>query len=338
MFEDMTYENILNNMLSRVTNDVDKREGSVIYDALAPCAYQLAQTYFKMNNFLDLVSGDTAVGEYLDRVVKDYGITRKPATSAVRRIVTTGAVDVGSRWGLGETTYCITAKLSEYNYSAVCEQTGSIGNIYAGVLENIDNINGITATLTDILTSGEDEENDDNLRARFYTQIQSAATSGNADDYRNWALDVPGCGDAKVYPLWNGPGTVKVLVVDENMEIDNTLPDKVYDYIEKVRPIGATVSVVNPESLLINISVKVVLNGTKTLDDVKAAFTESLRAYLKDTVFEIYSVSYAKIGSLLLSTAGVEDYNTLLLNDSTDNIVIGDTELPICNTVVLAEV
>ena len=30
MYEDMTYENILQNMLNRVPEDIDKREGSVI--------------------------------------------------------------------------------------------------------------------------------------------------------------------------------------------------------------------------------------------------------------------------------------------------------------------
>ena len=54
MFEDMTFENILNDMLSRVPNDVDKREGSIIYDALAPCAYHLAQTYFQLRHYMDL--------------------------------------------------------------------------------------------------------------------------------------------------------------------------------------------------------------------------------------------------------------------------------------------
>jgi len=97
VFENMTYENILADMLSRVSSDVDKREGSIIYDALAPCAYQLGQTYFMLNNFIDLVSGDTAVGEYLDRVVADYGIKRKAATYAIRKITTTGAVNIGSR-------------------------------------------------------------------------------------------------------------------------------------------------------------------------------------------------------------------------------------------------
>lgn len=63
----MTYEELLQAMLDRVPSDVDKREGSVIYDALAPCAYFLAQQDFQLDNFIDLVFPDTALGEYLDR-------------------------------------------------------------------------------------------------------------------------------------------------------------------------------------------------------------------------------------------------------------------------------
>jgi len=338
MFEDMTYENILAGMLGMVASDVDKREGSVIYDSLAPCAYQLAQSYFYLNAFIDLVSGDTAVEEYLDRVVADYGITRKAATFAIRKITTSGAVDIGTRWGIIDTSYAITALLSENVYSATCEQLGEVGNQYSGVLDNIDNISGVTATLTDIITSGEDEETDDNLRTRFYNQIRSAATSGNTYDYRNWALEVPGCGDAKVFPIWNGAGTVKVLVVDENMTIDAALPAVVAAYIESVRPIGATVTVESPMSNAINVTANVLLDGSKVLADVQAAFITALTVYLKDTVFDTYSVSYAKIGSLLLATAGVEDYNTLLVNTGTANITILDSEMPHTGTVTLTEV
>lgn len=338
MFEYMTYEVILAEMLERVTNDVDKREGSVIYDALAPCAYQLAQSYFYLDNFIDLVSGDTAVGEYLDRVVVDYGMTRKAPTYSVRKIVTSGPVNIGSRWGISDTSYKIAEFLSENVYSASCEQPGEIGNTYSGALENIDNIYGITAELTDIINSGTDEESDDNLRARFYTQIRSAGTSGNQHDYRNWALEVQGCGDARVFPLWNGPGTVKVLVVDEHMGIDDDLPALVCDHIEKVRPIGAAVTVENPTGLSVNVTANIKLDGSKTAEEVKAAFITALTSYLQDTIFEIYSVSYAKIGSLLLSTEGIKDYDTLLINDGTENIYIGDTEMPLCGTVTLSEV
>lgn len=338
MFEDMAFEKILDDMLSLVKSDVDKREGSVIYDALAPCAFKLAETYYQLNNFLDLVSGDTAVGEFLDRVVADHGITRKPPTYAIRRVGTTGEVKIGTRWGLNDTTYKISELISPNIYKAKCEQLGSIGNTYSGQLENIDNVSGVTATLTDIITPGEDEESDDNLRARFYMQIQAPSTSGNADNYKKWALEVPGVGDAKVFPLWNGNGTIKVIVVDENMDLDTALPTKVFNYIEAVRPIGATVTVESPEVKTINVLANVILDGSKTMDEVKAAFTSALNSYLKEIVFKTYSISYARIGSLLLSTAGVTDYSDLLVNGGTANITLLDTEMPILGTVTLTEV
>ena len=36
MYENITYESILQRMLDRIPDDMDKREGAVIYDALAP--------------------------------------------------------------------------------------------------------------------------------------------------------------------------------------------------------------------------------------------------------------------------------------------------------------
>jgi len=338
MWEGMTYENILNDMLSRVPGDVDKREGSVIYDALAPAAYKLAEAYFMLDAFLDLVSGDTAVGEYLDRVVADYGITRKPATYAIRKVETTGAIDIGTRWGLNNTTYVITELISENAYKAQCEQAGNIGNQYSGQLENIDNVSGVTATLTDIIIFGEDEETDDNLRARFFNQVRSTSTSGNVYDYKKWALEVPGVGNAKVFPLWNGAGTVKVLVVDENMEIDPYLPEAVFEYIESVRPIGATVTVESPGEKVINISANVALDGSDTLENVQSKFAALIVEYFKGLTFEVYTVSYAKIGSLLLSVHGVADYNGLIVNNGTENITIADDEMPILGTIMLTEV
>ena len=338
MWENMTYENILNDMLSRVTSDVDKREGSVIYDALSPAAYKLAETYFMLDMTLDLVLGDTAVGPFLDRVVADHGITRKPATYAVRKIVTSGPVDIGTRWGIQGLTYTITEQITTNQYRAICVEEGNVGNQYSGALENIDNVSGVTATLTDIIISGEDEETDDNLRARFYSQIRTAGTSGNAYDYRNWALEVAGCGDAKVFPLWDGPGTVKILVVDENMAIDPALPDLVAAHIEDVRPIGATVTVESPSGLAIDVEADVQLDGSKSLEDVQDSFSAKLSEYLKEIAFETYSVSYAKVGSLLLSTDGVQDYSGLLVNSGTSNIIIAPDEMAVAGTVTLAEV
>lgn len=338
MFSDKTYENILSHMLERVGADVDKREGSVIYDALAPCAYELAQTYYNLNQFLDLVFGDTASGEYLDRVVADYGMSRKAATHAVRKVETNGIVNIGTRWGINDTTYKITEMTATNVYSAICEQEGDLGNLYDGALENIDNLAGVTAVLTDVITSGADEETDDNLRSRFYAKVQAPSTSGNADHYKEWALKVQGTGNAKVLPLWDGAGTVKVLVVDSNMEIDERLPNSVAAFIETVRPIGAAVTVQSPDCVPLTISANIWLDGSRNFNDVQASFRITVTEYLNSLVFNTYSVSHAKVGSLLLDTSGVKDYDSLLVNGGMANITIGETQIPTVGMISLTEV
>ncbi len=336
MFEEMTYENILGDMLNRVTSDVDKREGSVIYDALAPCAYQLAQAYFYLNTFVDLVSGDTAVGEYLDKVVGDYGLTRKAATYAVRKITTSGAVGIGTRWGIEGLAYEITEQLGTNIYRAICETAGEEGNIYSGTMENIDNLPGITAALGDIITPGENEETDDELRERFFAQVRSTSTSGNAADYKNWALSVIGVGGAKVFPLWNGNGTVKVVIVDNDKQpMDSSQLEAAAEYIETVRPIGAAVTVVSGTAKTVDITATISLASGYALQSVVAAFLKLVTEYFKDIAFEATYVSLARIGTILLGTDGITDYNGLKLNGSTSNVTLADEEIPVIGTVNL---
>ena len=45
MYEDMTYEYLLQEKLSQISNDVDKREGSIIYDAMAGNSMESAMIY-----------------------------------------------------------------------------------------------------------------------------------------------------------------------------------------------------------------------------------------------------------------------------------------------------
>ena len=338
MYEDMTYENILQGMLNRVPDDIDKREGSVIYDALAPAAYFLADQYFQLGNFVDLVLPDTALGEYLDRTVSAYGIARKTATAAVRKMITSGAVEIGTRWGISSLVYIVNKALTETEYAVICETNGAIGNQYSGEMQALSAVSGITATLGDIITAGTDEENDDAMRARFYEKVRLPATSGNAYHYQQWALEVPGVGAAKVIPLGDGPGTVKILVLDSDKAVSPTLPGKVAEYIETVRPIGATVSVLSPDVLEINIAANVQLDGSESLEEVKQVFKTELTDFLKNLTFSGKRVSYAKIGNVLLDVPGVSDFDTFTINGVIGNIAVGDRQVPVVATISLTEV
>ncbi len=334
----MTYEEMLQGMMDRVPGNVDRREGSIIYDALAPCAYFLAQQSFQLEHFLDLVFPDTAVAEYLDRAIAAYGVVRKPATAAVRQMTTSGNVALGTRWGISTLIYVVTEQESETSYLVECETPGEVGNRYSGALQAVSNVAGITAVLGDIVTPGTDEETDEALRERFYQKVQLPATSGNAYHYKLWALEVPGVGDAMVFPLDNGPGTVTVLVIDSEKAIDEMLEAAVSEHIETMRPIGAAVTVGSPEVVEISVVANLLLDGTRTADQVREDFSAALKEYLSGLVFRTYRVSYAQIGSLLLSTEGVMDYEGLLVNGAAGNVMIDDKAIPVMGTVNLTEV
>lgn len=336
MYENMTYENILQGMLNRVPDDVDKREGSVIYDALAPNAYFLADQYDQLRNFIDLVLPDTAIGEYLDRSVYAY-MSRKPAVAAVRKMTTSDVVDLGSRWELSGLIYVVTGIVSDFVYEVTCETPGVVGNQYSGEMRSLSET-GATAVLSDILVAGADVEADEALRSRFCNKVRYPATSGNTYHYQQWATEVPGVGAAKVLPLGNGPGTVVVLVVDSDKAISTSLPQKVSDYIETVRPVGATISVISPEALSINIVANVQLDGSKNLAEVKRVFEADLADFLKNLTFSSSRVSYAKLGNVLLDVPGVSDFDTFTVNGVVGNVSVGERQVPVVGTVTLSEV
>ena len=336
MFEDMTYENLLNFALSRVSDDRDKREGSVVYDAIAPCVYLLAQGFFYLSTSSDLVLLDTAVDIYLDRVGDMYGVKRNSATNAVWRATSTVELEVGTRFGHEDITYAVVEELGGGEYSLQCEQLGSVGNTYTGELDNLDNVDAVV-TLDSLITVGEDEETDEHYRSRIYDRVQLPATSGNVAHYKMWAKQVSGCGDCKVIPLWNGPGTVKLIVVDTEMGIDSALPDKVKEHVETLRPIGADVTVVSPTEKQINVAAKVSFDSSVDLETIQKELETELRAYISSLAFSTYIVSYARIGSIILTIPGVIDYSDLTVNGMTKNIVVADDEIPVVVSIELEE-
>lgn len=344
MFENMTFENILNDMLNRLPTDVDKREGSIIFDALAPAAYQLSQFYFMLSNYIDLLFVDTTVGEYLDRKASDYGISRKPATHAIRKIETTGPVDIGTRWGLQDSTYIIQEMISENVYSAICEQAGEIGNAYSGVLDNIDNIIGVTATLTDILVSGTNEETDEQLRERIRRYLVNPTQDGNVAQYLKWATEYPGIGAAKVFPLWNGANTVKVAITnglfqpaepDLVAEFQNYLDPNSEGLGNGVAPIGCKVTVVSGSRKDINVTANVILAEGYS-EPIGAA--EAISKYLASITYVKNSVNYMRIGSALLDCPSIAELNNLTLNGGTTNVTLTGDEIPVLNSLNLTVV
>lgn len=218
-----------------------------------------------------------------------------------------------------------------------CETAGAVGSRELGTLVPIDYIQGLTkAELTGIIEDGSDEESTKALLERYLTKVQKPSTSGNRYDYYNWAMECEGVGAAKVFPLANGPGTVKVIVADANMSAAGTgVLKMVREHIEELRPIGADVTVASVAEKAVNVSAGIKLQAGMNLGVVQNAFQAALTDYLHKEALDLSYVSLARVGNLLLGTEGVEDYSNLLLNGVSGNMALTEEEIAVTGTVTL---
>lgn len=348
MYEDMTYEKILSDMLASVPNDLDKREGSIIYNALAPAALKLAESYFKLNNKLDLVFLDTAKGEYLTRKCKEYGVERKMATQAIRKGVFNSTkntlidIPIGSRFRINDITLEAFEKISTGVFKLKAQQSGFIGNLYEGNMIPVDYIDDLgTAILGETLIFGEDTETDEKLRERVKDNISNTSTDGNVNQYLKWCSEFKGIGRCKVFPLWNGPNTVKVSITNSLNQVANTqLISDFQSYLDPgstglgngKAPIGSKVTVTTGIKKDININGDIILNvGYLKPEGVAQVISD----YLSSITYAKNSISYIRLASELLTLPSIAEVRNLTINGVTTDIALLDEEIPMLNSLNL---
>lgn len=338
----MTVDEIIEYMLASVPSSYDTSVGSFFYDLLYPVAEQI---YNLQNNISELEQNAfalTAVGEHLDRKVAEQGITRKQATFAKGTVRISGDVGAviqqGAKVAANDVLFAVDEEtvIPDCGYadvSATCTVAGSSGNVSVGqinyfpvTLPKLTDVTNITA-----FTGGYDEESDSELLERYLEKVSRPNVSGNKYHYIQWAKEISGVGDVRVIPLWNGAGTIKVVITDtDNQPATDELISAVAQHIENLRPIGADVTVASAVPLKINISVKLV-----TSKNVQEEIENTVTAYLSGTAARKSYISYAKIGSIILAVDGVDDYANLKVNGGTANISISAGSVPVLGSVVI---
>jgi len=345
MFEDQTFEEIMERMLNSISADIDTREGSVIYNALAPAAAELAKSYIWLDTVLELVFSDTAQGEFLDRRAAEAGIERTAATKAVRAGEFTAGVRIpeGSRFYVDNLYFQYTG-----DGTLVCETPGEAGNanLTGRNLLSLDTIPGLEkAIVKEILIPGREEEGDDSLRERYFTRVRREAVSANKMHYKEWAEEVDGVGKAKIFPLWNGEGTVKIVVTNANLEpASEILIQKVKDYIdpepgqgEGQAPIGAVVTVESAVWKAVEISAEVLPEVNHSIDEVKTEIQEGVLNLFKKMAFEDNIIRLSQINNIVYNSPSVSDYSNIKINGTSENLVLSDVEIPKLGQVKIIE-
>lgn len=311
-------------------------EGTFSFDELAANAKEFEKAYAEMSLIIEAAFPQTSWGIYLERLADALaGLSRRAATSAIVELTITGKAGTAIPKGYQFTTEGGTAFATDAaavigddgtaNVKATATTAGAGGNVKANTITQMPvTLYGVDAvTNAAAAHDGYEEEADDSLRERLLFVVRRPVTSGNANHYWTWATSVSGVGQCKVIPLWNGPGTVKVLIVDANNKVaSDTLIKAVADYIEEVRPIGATVTVVSPEPVTVNVEASI--EGTLNTDDFKTAMTK----WLKSKSLTLTKISPAQVGRLLLD-CGASDYDveSVKLNGSASSLNLTDEQI-----------
>lgn len=355
MYEKVTYESILQRMLDRVPNNMDKREGAIIYDALAPAAMELFLMYLELDVILKETYADTASRNYLIKRVAERGIEPEPATNAILKGEFTPVnlhIPNGSRFSCENLNYTVIEKISNGQYKLRCETAGEAGNAQFGQMIPIDYINGLeTCYLTELLIPGEDEESTESIRKRYFDSFNSQAFGGNVADYKEKTKSIDGVGGVKVNPVWNGGGTVGLIIIDSNYEKpSDTLIDTVQTIIDPeqnqglgvgLAPIGHVVTVFGCDEFTVNIKTKFTFQEGYTWESLKPSIENAIDEYFKELNSEWESVDnivirISQIETRLINLTGVVDVENTTINGVAKNCTIPKYSIPIKGGVVNA--
>lgn len=347
MYEDQTYETVLDRSLARVATDVDKREGSVIMNAVAPVSAEHANVYIQLDGIIRDGYADTATRDYLILRCKERGIIPYDATKATLRGKFNMQIPIGSRFSLDELNYRATALIESdegfFYYQMECETAGTEGNKYFGELTSIEYINkDLEGELTELLIPAEDDEDTEALRHRYLNSFDSNPFGGNRQDYKDKTDALDGVGGTVVIPVWNGGGTVKLIIIDSNFNVaSTTLVRTVQEAIDPspqgtgmgIAPIGHTVTVVSATALTVNVAVRVTLNEGYTWSQIKDKATEVLQEYFLEMrkAWENGNlvVRVSQIENRLLNLDGVLDVADTTLNGVSGNLALTIEQIPV---------
>lgn len=339
-------EQIKEDMLKNIQNTVDKTQNSLIHDALSPASIEFALMYMNMDMIRRKLDIENLRGEELERFIYPRtGLTRKYATKALTTVIVSGQegskIKKGDLVGTGTINFVsleerIIGSSGQVSVFVSCEEYGSIGNVPANSITEFPNqLSGLTDVYNpEPVINGYDAETDDELRQRYYDKLQRPGKAGNKYHYEEWAKEVVGVGDVRVFPRWDGPLTVKVVIVDANkLPADGELVNRVEAHIEGERPFGANVTVVSATGKEIDVTVDLTVANGYTEGEVKDIIKGNLINYFKDIAFKSNYVSYAMIGSVIIDSEGVVDYENLLVNNGTGNVAIADDEVAIMGVI-----
>lgn len=345
MYEEMTFEYIMQQMMEEMPDGLDTSEGSLIYHACAKQAARLEEAYIKLSRVVDNQYPDTADLDHLILFGQERGIYIKEATPAIFEGKFNVPVEIGSEFSGDDFNYIVTELINdeEHSYKMECEDAGKEPNGWTGELMALDNIEGLeTAELTKLLIEGTDEEDEESYRMRLLDSFEIKPFAGNRAYYIQEIGELDGVGGVKVYRRTGS--NISVVIISEffdkpSQEIISNVQTQV-DPVQNsgegigIAPIGHSVIITGVEEEIINVAANITYDSGYSYDGLKTQIEEAVESYflgLRKTWVNIDYIVVRRAGveNAIYDVEGIVDVSNVLLNNTTGNIFLDENVIPV---------
>lgn len=349
-------DTIHNRMLSKAPSDISTLEGDFFWDNTRPTAEEKEDLLQKaLQGILKLAFPQTSYGLYLEYLGENKGVFKNAATKSSGYIKIKGkpgtVIDKGKIAGTlsTDTKESIEFEITEtkqiddtgiISVNAECTVEGTLGNVLPNTITIlVTSINGVESiTNEDTFKGGTDIEDEEHYRGRIIEAEQEEQLSGADTDYIRWAKEVDGVGYAYPVSEWNGPNTVKILILDKNGQpATQELIDAVQNYIAPIvppgenrggkAPVGSIVTIDTAVVLSISIKANFIFENGYNPTDVLSMLKIKIQEYLSQVEMNgvvLYKAIDSIAGSMILNKDGIKDFSNLTINGKTSNIQLLD--------------
>ncbi len=346
-----TFDETLRDLKARIAenphvSEMDTSEGSFVDGVLRAAAYELTAASFEQQALLAVVFPDETSGRYIDDHAADLGIYRKTGAKAVAEVTFAGTdgtvVPAGTAVQTQNGLVFVTNETATISSGTAVVGVTAVGagmqyNVEENAIVCLQSRGNVTVAGSTAATGGTDPESDASLLARLQAYRLEAPASGNAAQYRAWAMEVPGVGGAKVLERWSGAGTVKIVLADaDGLPVSDELEQQVQEYVDARREVCVDVACTAAEAVDVEIAATVVKEDAVSAESVQAAFQCLVADYFRTVALQSQTVVYNRIAALLLTVPGVTDFTELTVNGGTANIPLAEDAVPVLQEVAVS--
>ena len=353
--ENNTAEEIHQRMMNNLPDDIDDMPGGFPYDFTMPAALEkdefinyhlvralmIAFPQYAWDDWLDLHGQQVHLERH--EPGKSYGNVQVTgtagATIAAGTIFCTPATDNGPSI---EFESLDDVEIGEDGtvlipVEAVESGTGSIVAANTVVLMVKPDKNVVSVNNPEAITGGTERESNDDFYDRIAAEYENSMTYlGNDTDYERWAKQA-GAGDCIVIAAAEGPGTVKLVLVDGNGQPANEkLVQDVYNYIVSPEDRSARLLPTACSKLICEAATTVkvdftitglIYDETTSIEQIKVDFAEAIKAIYTEAKNESV-LRYNDVRPIISDIAGVTDFSEFFMDGEMKNIQLGKEEYP----------